>query len=164
MSMYTVHVRASDFDRPQAADGAIYVREGFGWGAYLFAPLWCVYRRCWLALMMWLTAAGLVFLVGWWLEIAPVAIAGCLFILQILFGFEAAQFRRRSLARRSYQLADVVSGHGRSEAETTFALRRAAQFDANGAPAQPLAFGAPSRPRPVTAAEGYGLSPLGGGT
>ena len=164
MSMYTVHVRASDFDRPQAADGAVYVREGFGWGAYLFAPLWCVYRRCWLALSVWLAGLGLVFFLGWWLEIAPVAIAGCLFILQILFGFEAAQFRRRSLARRSYQLADVVSGHGRSEAETTFALRRAAQFAGTDIAAQPQAYAAVSRPRPVTAAEGYGLSPLGGGT
>ncbi len=162
MPMYTVHVRATETDRAQAADGAVYVPEGFSWGAFFLAPLWCAFRRCWLGLFFWTAAAVAIIGLGQYFEIAPEAAVVALLVTQILFGLEAAQLRRRSLARREFVLADVVSGHGVNEAEITFALRRSAQPDSTGvaAPAPAPLF---NRPRPVSAADGYGLSPLGGG-
>ncbi len=162
MPMYTVHARASELDRPRTVDGAAYVREGFSWGAFLFLPLWCVFRRSWLGLVMWVAAVALIGGLGRFLEIPPVAALAALVVVHILFGFEAAQLRRRSLARRNFVLADVVSGHSSNEAEITFALRRSAQPEiASMATSAPAAV--PYRPRPVSVADGYGLSPLGGG-
>ncbi len=121
MPMYTVHVRASDFDSPTALERAVYVREGFSWAAFLLTPLWCIFRRCWLALVVWLGVGGSILLAGRYFAIAPEAIAAALVIMPIFFALEAAQFRRRSLERRGYRFADTVSGHGRDEAETRFA-------------------------------------------
>ena len=163
MSMFTVHLRAGDLDRPMPSDEPVFVREGFSWGAYFFAPLWSVFRRSWLGFFGWIAAAALILALGRYFGVAELAIIGAFLALNLIFGFEAAQLRRRSLARRGYHLVDVVSGHNSSEAEISFALRRAAQFNAAAVPASPQPTAAPARPRPVSASDSFGLAPLGGG-
>lgn len=160
MSIYTVHIPAADLDRPLAVSRAVFVREGFNWAAFFFAPLWCIVRRSWLGLFLWCAAMVFMALMTKWLAISPLAVFAGEFLLHVLFGLEAAQLRRRSLARRNYVLADLVSADRRSEAELIFGLRR------NEAPPhtdpQPVAAAAPRPPRPVSPSDAYGLAPFGG--
>jgi len=159
MSIYTVHVPAADLDRPLAVSRAVFVREGFNWGAFFFAPLWCIFRRSWLGLFLWIAAVAIMSAFANWLNVSQLAVAAGEFAVHLLFGFEAAQLRRRSLTRRGYVFADVVSADRRSEAELVFGLRRSegsVQPDIASPSTQS------SRPRPVAASESYGLAPLGG--
>jgi hypothetical protein len=158
MTMYTVHVSAADLDRPLAARRAVYVREGFNWMAFLFAPLWCTIRRSWLGLLIWCTVIVGFFLLGRYLSISNIAVGAAVLILHVLFGFEAAQLYRRSLTRRGYVTSDVVAADNRRDAELTFDLRRMA------APAaEPVPTASPARTRTLPASDSYGLAPLGGG-
>lgn len=162
MSIYTVHVPAADLDRPLAASRAVFVREGFNRAAFFFAPIWCIVRRSWLGLVLWIAAIAIMGALANWLNVSPLAVAAGEFVVHLLFGFEAAQLHRRSLARRGYVFADVVSADRRSEAELVFGLRRSEI----PMPAEPRPVMAPvaPRPRPVAPSESYGLAPLGGGS
>lgn len=158
MTMYTVHVSAADLDRPLAASRAVYVREGFNWMAFLFAPLWCMTRRTWLGLLIWCGAIAGLFLLGRYLSISDIAVGAAVLVLHVLFGFEAGQLYRRSLMRRGYVTADVIAADNRRDAELTFDLRRMATPAAEPAPSAP-----PARTRTLPASDSYGLAPLGGG-
>ena len=53
MPVYTVHEpppRDSD-DAADAADRFVFVRDGFSFWAFLFAPLWMLWHRLWLVLL-----------------------------------------------------------------------------------------------------------------
>ncbi len=104
MSIYTVHIPAADLDRPLAVSRAVFVREGFQLGRVLFrAP---VVRRPaqLLGLFLWCAAMAAMAGMAKWLAISPLAVFAGEFLLHVLFGLEAAQLRRRSLARRNYFL------------------------------------------------------------
>ncbi len=159
MSIYTVHVPAADLDRPLAASRAIFVREGFNWAAFFFAPFWCIFRRSWLGLFLWVAIVAIMGALAHWLGISQFAVAAGEFAVHLLFGFEAAQLRRRSLTRRGYVFADVVFADRRNEAELVYGLRRS---ESALQPDLHIQAPAASRPRPVAASESYGLAPLGG--
>ena len=63
MSIYTVHMKATS-DEPSAFERAVFVRDGFGWWAFLFGPLWLLWNRAWLGFVVWaLIQFGLTLLV-----------------------------------------------------------------------------------------------------
>jgi hypothetical protein len=158
MTMYTVHVSAADLDRPLAASRAVYVREGFNWMAFLFAPLWCMTRRTWLGLLIWCAAMVGLVLLGRYFSISNIAMGAAVLVFNVLFGFEAAQLLRRSLTRRGYVTADIVAADNRRDAEMTYDLRRMA-----APPAEPVPTAPTARMRTLPASDSYGLAPLGGG-
>ena len=161
MSIYTVHVPETAATPQEETAQAVFVMDGFSRPAFVFAPLWCVVSRAWLGLLVWGLAIGAMLLAARWLEIPPPAVYAATFLLHLLFGLEAAQLRRRSLFRRGYALADVVSADNEAEARLTFDLRLlGAQAPAYPAPGQIFT---PPRPRPVRPDDGIGLAPLGGG-
>ena len=145
MAVYTVH------EPPRRNDDALahterfaFVRDGFSWPAFLFAPLWMLRYRLWLALIVYLLvvfalgAATRVLGDGDWL------LAVGLLVL-LLVGFEASTLRRYGLARRGWRTLGVVVGDDREAAERRF-------FDAWAAggvprPAAPLVAG-PAAPAP----------------
>ena len=94
MRIWTVHL-------PR---GAVLVREGFAWGAFLFALPWLLLHRMWLEAIGYL---GLVLLLAAFVPEAaalPVALT-----LQFLVGAHAQDLRRAALARRGRPAAHVVA-------------------------------------------------------
>ena len=164
MSIYTVMVPAGAPAQEETAR-AVFVADAFNRAAFVFAPLWCIYRRSWLGLVLWCAGAAAVRFGAPLLGLPFLGSYAAVLILQFLFGLEAAQLHRRSLLRRGYVLADVVSADTRDEARLTFELRRAA-IQSQAAPVPvPVSVTAmaPTRPRPLNPGDGFGLAPLGGG-
>ncbi|MHA1568324.1 MAG: DUF2628 domain-containing protein [Alphaproteobacteria bacterium] len=119
MRIYTVHVptgaAADGFDDRESA--AILIKEGFSWPAFFLAPLWALWHRLWLFLVVILVA-------GWALDAAARALAmspaaesalGLGFLVWL--GAEANDWRRRGLARRGYRMAGLAAGRDLVSAE-----------------------------------------------
>ena len=121
MSVYTVHepplragAAASDVER------FAFVRDGFSWWAFLFAPLWMLWHRMWLVLIGYVAILGgleaVVSLFG-----GSVAIAGLIsFLISLLVGLEAGTLRRFTLSRRGWKNLGLVSGDDLEDAERRF--------------------------------------------
>jgi hypothetical protein len=121
MSVYTVHeppLRAGA-DAPDVERFA-FVRDGFSWWAFLFAPLWMLRHRMWLVLIGYVVVAGAIE-IPVRLSGAP-AIAASLIgiLLGLLVGFEASTLRRFTLNRRGWKNLGVVSGDDLEDAERRF--------------------------------------------
>jgi hypothetical protein len=121
MSVYTVlepplraGAAAADVER------FAFVRDGFSWWAFLFAPLWMLRHRMWLALIGYLVIAGAIE--------APVKLSGAPgfaasvigLLLGLLVGLEAGTLRRFTLNRRGWKNLGVVSGDDLEDAERRF--------------------------------------------
>jgi hypothetical protein len=121
MSVYTVHepprragTAATDVER------FAFVRDGFSWWAFLFAPLWMLRHRMWLVLIGYVVVAGAIE--------APVKLSGAPgltasvigLLLGLLVGLEAGTLRRFTLNRRGWKNLGVVSGDDLEGAERRF--------------------------------------------
>jgi Protein of unknown function (DUF2628) len=120
MAVYTVHEppRRND-DTLAHTDRFAFVRDGFSWPAFLFAPLWMARHRLWLALIVYLLvvfalgAATRVLGVGDWVLVIGLLVA-------LLVGFEASTLRRYGLARLGWKILGVVVGDDLESAERRF--------------------------------------------
>jgi hypothetical protein len=138
MAVYTVHEppRRND-DALAHTERFMFVRDGFSWSAFLFAPLWMLRYRLWLAFIVYLLvvftlgAATRVLGAGDWVLAISV-------LVSLLVGFESSTLRRYGLARRRWKTVGVVVGDDLEAAERRF-------FDA-------WAAGRVPRPAPTPAA------------
>jgi Protein of unknown function (DUF2628) len=121
MSVFTVHeppLRAAE----SAADPErfTFVRDGFYFWAFALAPLWMIWHRMWLVLLVYLIvivgADGAMQYAG----IGAGAVAAAGLLLSLLIGFEASTLRRFTLARRGWKNVGVVAGDGVEAAERRF--------------------------------------------
>jgi hypothetical protein len=121
MAVYTVH-QPPLRDAAAVPDAArfAFVRDGFSFWAFLFAPLWMLWHRMWLVLIGYLAIAigleGILTLFG--ASEFSLTIVG-LFI-SLLVGLEASTLRRFTLRRRRWDNLGLVSGHDLEEAERRF--------------------------------------------
>jgi hypothetical protein len=149
MAVYTVHEppRLND-DVLRRTDRFAFVRDGFSWPAFLFAPLWMVRHRLWLALIVYL-------LVVFALSAATRALGGGDWVLAIgllvalLIGFEASTLRRYGLARRGWKTLGVVVGDDLESAERRFFDAWAAGHVPHPAPAPASGPTAPAPAGPI---------------
>jgi hypothetical protein len=144
MPVYTVHEpppRDGD-DDTAAADRFVFVREGFSMWAFLFAPVWMIWRRLWLALLLYVVVmAGLQ--IGLWALGAPGTVKFVVgLLIALLIGFEASSLRRWTFARRGWISHGVVVADDEESAERRF-------FDAWMV----------SQPRPAPSAGAPGVNP-----
>jgi len=127
-------------NRPDKAEKALVVRDGFSLLALIMPLLWFLWHRMWLEalafLCLGLLLAGLGALPGF----SMLASLFSLF-LYIFIGLEAQVFRVASLRRKGWEVWGVVEAANRDEAE----LRYAAEIA--GAPVQRPAAATPSAPR-----------------
>ena len=110
MAVYAVYEppepRADRLDR---AESLAFVKEGFSWPAALFAPLWLLVKRLWLAFVAYVVAVSALGLglpaldAEHWTGFALIAV-------HVLIGFEADTLRRRKLERRGWRLVGTVTG------------------------------------------------------
>jgi hypothetical protein len=137
MNVYTVHLKGSQDDLA-TLERAVFVREGFSWAALIFGPLWLLWNRLWLALVVWLALEGALVI---WNILSPPAhsvTAALLFLMHLALAFESSQLRRGALARRRFQYVGLVQGRRLMEAERAYFLgaikeRPNAPFEASGA-------------------------------
>ena len=132
------------------AEGFVTVREGFSKAAFLLAPFWLAWRRCWRALGVWVAAvAGAVLLIEL-LGLKDGAATVLVALPSLAVGFEAAWIRARELERRGYRLAGSAMARTCEEAEALFFADWLADAKADAAaPRMAAASLAPFRPTPA---------------
>ena len=120
--IYTAHVRAwsASSDRE-----AVFVREGFSWGAFFFSVLWALRYRMWFIALFIFAISVLLSLACGILQIDPITQAALGLALALIIGWEANDWRRRSLERRGYVTAAVIAAENLLEAERRFFARTA---------------------------------------
>jgi len=161
MAIYTVH-------EPPLRDGAllpdpervIFVRDGFYVWAFLLGPVWLLWRRLWLVLVLYLLVWGVLEAGLWQAKVESVVQFVVGFVLALLLGLEASTLWRWTLARRGWTTADVVVGDDVESAERRFFASRGERAAAQPAikPAPLTNFG----PKPQDG-EVIGLFPEPGG-
>lgn len=135
MASYNVLVR----DAP--ADLTL-VRDGFSMSALICGPIWFVWHRAWMGVLLWLFGVTLIGVAAFTARIPPGVVIAALFLFAALMAMEASELRKRSLTRRGYRSEDVVEAHGVSEAEIRFFARQAAGAGAGAPRLAPLRPGA----------------------
>ena len=124
MLTFTAHRKAEVLSHDEAADGVIFVKDGFSWPAFLVPFVWLIWHRLWRALGGYILAvaglAGVGYLAG-----LPEGLGTSLgLLLNLYMGLEGNNLRRKALARRGYQeVADIVAGDGEEAAWRLLANR-----------------------------------------
>jgi hypothetical protein len=115
--IYTVHVRAWS----SAADReAVFLREGFSWGAFFFSVLWALWHRLWFWAVIVLGISAAIAVAGGLVGLDPVTDGAIGLALALLIGWEANDWRRRALEKRGFVTAGVVAAPSLVEAERRF--------------------------------------------
>ncbi len=121
MAIFTVHQPPLKRDEARRGpDRFRFVRDGFYFWAFVFGPIWMLYRRLWLALIGYIVVAALVHLGLFFLSAPPEAMFAVQFLLSILVGLEAGTLRRWTLQRRGWRGLGIVVAHRAQEAERRF--------------------------------------------
>jgi hypothetical protein len=121
MPVYTVH------EPPLRTAGAlaeaerfVFVRDGFYWWAFLLTPLWMLWRRLWLVLLIYVVCSALIDTAMRVIGAPASAIALIDILISFLIGLEASTLLRFTLRRRGWQNVGVVSGDDLEDAERRF--------------------------------------------
>jgi Protein of unknown function (DUF2628) len=125
----------------------VFVRDGFYFWAFLLTPLWLIWHRLWLVLLIYLVATvGIVQAIHFAGVGAPARLL-VMTLISFLIGLEASTLRRFTLARRGWRNVGLVSGTNMEAAERRF-------FNDWGAAGSGRASGSAGNPPPPS------LSPL----
>jgi hypothetical protein len=121
MTVYMVFEPPRRGDDPvRHAERIVFVRDRFSWGAFLFAPIWMLWRRLWLTLIGYLIVMSALMVGLTWLGVGSSARFWTFALISLLIGFEAATLRRWSLLRRGWRELSTVIGDDREAAERRF--------------------------------------------
>ena len=120
MSTFTVHVPPGIADAADRAERTVFVREGFDWPAFLLGPLPLLQRGLWRAALAWALAALVLFALAGLLGLGILPRIALYLVLATLTGLEAAEARRRALARAGFIPAALLCGVTREAGERRF--------------------------------------------
>ena len=98
----------------------VFVREGFVWLVLFIPALWFLFQGLWRGLLLYLLLSiglivGLTELGG-----NEQVITIGVFVINLIFAFEARDIQQAALERRGYQMRAVVSGRSYAECERRF--------------------------------------------
>jgi len=121
MPVYTVH------EPPVRTPGALadparfaFVRDGFyGW-AFLLTPLWMLWRRLWLVLVLYVVLSMAIETTMRIFGASGGMISLVAVLISLLAGLEAGTLQRFTLKRRGWKNVGVVSGGDLEDAEQRF--------------------------------------------
>src|SRR5262245_23212991 len=122
MPVYTVHEpppRDGD-DATAVADRFVFVRDGFSLWAFLLGPLWMLWRRLWLVLLIYLVVMAALQAGLWALGASSTVKFLVGLLIALLIGFEAPSLRRWTLTRRGWINHGVVVADSEEAAERRF--------------------------------------------
>jgi hypothetical protein len=121
MPVYTVH------EPPVRTPGALadparfaFVRDGFYWWAFLLTPLWMLWRRLWLVLVLYLVVSIGIETTMRIFDASGGMILFVAVLISLLAGLEASSLQRFTLKRRGWKNVGVVSGSDLEDAEHRF--------------------------------------------
>ena len=142
MALYTVHIPGNG-----EVERAVFLRDGFSWGAFVFGPMWLLMRGAWIS--------GTAVVLGILISVAALQAYGVgaeylailVLLLMLFLGFEATSLIRLDLKLRRYSLAGVVAAVKPEDAEARFF---ASYLDVNGTSPLPIATGSSSPPGPLS--------------
>jgi hypothetical protein len=120
MKIYTVH--EPDPRKGEAAadpDRIRFIRDGFYFWAFLLGPLWMLWHRLWLVLVIYIASTAAIQWGLFALGVPAAAKFAVGFLIALLIGCEAGSLRRWSLRRRWTQVG-VVAARDLEEAERRF--------------------------------------------
>lgn len=140
------------------ADRFVFVREGFSFGAFLFGALWMLWRRLWLAVVIYVALVVILQIGLLAFGISAPTRAAVHVLIHLLVGMEASSLRRWTLMRRGWRDCGVVIADDLEMAERRF-------FDARAgrpAAAMPVIAAAPGAMGPAVLGPGA-LGPAGPG-
>jgi hypothetical protein len=121
MTVYTVHEPPPRKNEDTAdPDRFVFVRDGFYFWAFLLGPLWMLWRRLWLVLLLYVVATTAVQAALWALGMSAAVMFTVGFLISLLVGFEAASLQRWTYARRGWNNVGVVVAPDLESAERRF--------------------------------------------
>ncbi len=112
----------------EALEKAVFLRDGFSIGAFIFGPLWLFWNRAYLAGGLWLALLVTVALLGKALGVRAEATAFVNLALSIALGFEGVRLLVRTLERRGFRESGLVACDNMQEAEEVFFHNRGAAY------------------------------------
>ena len=122
MRFYTVHLPARDEGAEDGALGrAVFVREGFNWLAFFFAPFWALAEGLWLAALALIFSLAATVVVPHVLGLGPLLPVILGLGYGVLAGMSGNDLRRAGLAARGYRLVEVVAAPSRAQALIRYA-------------------------------------------
>jgi hypothetical protein len=136
----------------ETAERVVFVREKFHWLALLFAPLWLLLNRLWLALVFWCAAAVLIAAVCYGFAMSAMSAVApevAYLLPSLIVAFEGAALKRFRLRRKGYRETGVVYAESLEAAERRF-FERWKQPDERAGFAPPPASPTPT-PTPIPA-------------
>jgi hypothetical protein len=121
MSVYTVHqppLRAAEASPDP--ERFVFVRDGFNFWAFLLAPLWMLWHRLWLVLLIYVVVTVGIQNAMLYAGVGVAGSASAALLIAFLVGAEASTLRRFTLDRRGYRQVGVVGGSNAEAAERRF--------------------------------------------
>ncbi len=111
----------------------VFLRDGFSTSAFLFGPVWLLWKRAWLPAATVVALMSLLPLLAKLPGAFPILSAFLGLALAIWLGFEGRQILGWSLKRRGYVESDVVIAENEDEAEEVYFARKDAAAGASHA-------------------------------
>jgi hypothetical protein len=131
MATYSVFEPAMHGDNAaRHADRYFFLRERFNFAAFLFGPLWMIWRRLWLVLLLYVAAVGALEYGLRRLGIPAGERVAVFVLIQFLVGLEAAALQRWTLVRRGWRDCGIVVADDLELAERRFFDVRSARMAA----------------------------------
>ena len=122
MRFYTVHLPEGDEGAEDGTLGrAVFVREGFNWLAFFFAPFWALAEGLWLAAVPLIAALAAIVAVPAVLGLEPLLPVVLGLGYGVLAGMSGNDLRRAGLVARGYRLVEVVAAPSRAQALIRYA-------------------------------------------
>jgi hypothetical protein len=156
MATFTVHQPPPRRNEETASPVRFaFVRDGFYFWAFLLGPVWMLYHRLWLVLLMYLAGTTAIQIVLWTLGVSGLVKFTVAVLIAVLVGFEAGSLRRWSLRRWTNR--GIVVAYNREAAEHRFFDRWSGSLPPAYAPTVPPA--PPSARRRTSDQDIIGLFP-----
>jgi hypothetical protein len=157
MTVFTVHQPSPRKNEEVAPpDRFAFVRDGFYVWAFLLGPLWMLWNRLWLVLVIYLAGTAAIQVALWALGVSGAVKFAVGVLIAFLVGCEAGTLRRWSLRRRWSNVGLVVAPN-QETAERRFFESWSA--DAAASPPPAAAAPPPSMRMPEPAPDVIGLFP-----
>jgi len=138
MTTFTVHEPPPRKNEETASPVRFaFVRDGFYVWAFLLGPVWMLYHRLWLVLLMYLAGTAAIQAALWALGVSGLVKLTVALLIAVLVGFEAGTLRRWSLRRWTNR--GIVVAYNREAAEHRFFDRWSGSLAPAYAPAEPPA-------------------------
>src|SRR5882757_11194127 len=138
MATFTVHQPPPRRNEETASPVRFaFVRDGFYFWAFLLGPVWMLYHRLWLVLLMYLAGTTAIQIMLWALGVSGLVKFTVALLISVLVGFEAGSLRRWSLRRWTNR--GIVVAYNREAAEHRFFDRWFGSLPPAHAPNEPPA-------------------------